>query len=634
MIVVPASVYKFGEFELDPSRFELRRDNRPLKLERLPMELLVLLLERDGQVVNRQEIIERLWGKDVFLDTEHGINTAIRKIRTALREDMERPRFIQTVSGKGYRFVPEATKADGNGNATVVTERIPSPSAVVSPANAGPVPVKISGRSGLMWIGLAIGLLLLAVFLLALNVAGLRDRVFARNQIGPIHSIAVLPLANFSGDSSQDYFADGMTDELITALARNRSLRVVSRTSAMQYKGVNKPLRDIAQALGVDGILEGSVARSGGRVHVNLQLIYAPTDTHVWAESYDRDASAALSLPDELSQTIATQARTAPPAIRTARYVSPEAHDAYLQGRFYWFVQDYDRGKPYFEKAIKLQPDYAAAWSGLGDTYAADAVNGELLPSRAFAEAETDVRKALVLDDSLPEAHNALAAIYLFNKWDWKKAEGESLRSIDLDPNFAEGHHLHSYTLWVQNRDAEALREQKLSTGLDSLTRPFALGEAYIYCRQFDMAIKELQASAEFRRDFWTEFYLSQSYEFKGMDREAAEHMAQAYANINDEKSAATIRLAFKEKGFRGVSEWMLNGQLQQVGKKYVSPWVLAWDYALLKRKKETLAALNNAYNQRSPWIIFVQKEPVFDFLHSDQRYRALVKKIGLPPAY
>jgi hypothetical protein len=257
-----------------------------------------------------------------------------------------------------------------------------------------------------------------------------------------------------------------------------------------------------------------------------------------------------------------------------------------------------------------------------------------LPPSPAFAEAETDVRKALALDDSLPKAHNALAAIYLYHQWDWKKAEAESLRSIDLDPNFAEAHHVHSYTLWVQNRDAEALQEQKLSTGLDSLTRPFALGEAYMYGRQFDMAVKELQASAQFRRDFLTEFYLSQVYEFKGLDREAAEHMAQAFTNANDDNSAAAIRVAFKKDGLRGISGWLLNGQLTQAKKHYVSPWNLAWNYARLKRKKETLAALDEAYKQRSPWIIFVQKEPIFDFLHSDERYRALVKKIGLPPAW
>jgi TolB-like protein/DNA-binding winged helix-turn-helix (wHTH) protein len=632
------AAYKFDEFELDSARFELRRHGKPLKLERIPLELLILLAEKNGSVVTREEIVDRLWGKDVFIDTEHGINTAIRKIRTALRDDVERSRFIQTVSGKGYRFVAELK--NGNGNAAILDpQRQTNSLALPTPAPPEPTPAQAAqsakSRSNWVWAAFApLSVLLIVAALLGFNVAGLRDRVFARHQVGPIHSIAVLPLANLSGDTSQDYFADGMTDELITALARNRALRVVSRTSAMQYKGVSKPLSDIAQALGVDGILEGSVARSAGRVHVNLQLIYAPTDTHVWAESYDRDAATVLSLPDELSHTIAAQAGTTPAPTRPQRYVSPEAHDAYLQGRFHWFMTGFSQSKPYLESAIQLQPDYAAAWSGLGDTYAVGAVIGELPPTPAFAEAEADVRKALALDDSLPEAHNALAAIYLYSKWDWKKAEAESLRSIDLDPNFAEGHHLHSYTLWVQNRDTEALQEQKLSTGLDSLTRPFALGDAYLYSRQFDMAIKAFEASAQFSRDFWTQFNLSEAYEFKAMDREAAEHMALAFANVNDDKSAAAIRLAFEKKGLLGVSEWMLNGQLAQVKKKYVSPFSLAWNYARLKRKEQTLAYLEDAYKERSPRIVFLQKDPVFDFLHSEERYRELVKKIGLPPAY
>lgn len=268
---MPASTYNFGDFELDSARFELRRDGRALKLERIPLELLILLVERDGEVVSRQEIVERLWGKDVFVDTEHGINTAIRKIRTALREDIERPRFIQTVSGKGYRFVPEAK-----------TEKAAALESEMEIGSAAETPTPIQVRSNKLWqvaVISGITVLLVAAIAFALDVAGMRDRVFASHRIGPIHSIAVLPLANLSGDASQDYYADGMTDEMITALAQNRSLRVVSRTSAMQYKGVNKPLHDIAQALGVDGVLEGSVNRSANHVHVNLQLIYAPTDT-------------------------------------------------------------------------------------------------------------------------------------------------------------------------------------------------------------------------------------------------------------------------------------------------------------------------------------------------------------------
>jgi TolB-like protein/DNA-binding winged helix-turn-helix (wHTH) protein len=260
------------------------------------MELLILLLERDGQVVSRQEIVERLWGKNVFVDTEHGINTAIRKIRNALREDVEHPRFIQTLSGKGYRFVPETLNTNSNGTAPA-PEKLSPPREGLNPPNTEAIPIKTSKRLRSSWVWGAIGLLLLAGAMVAFKVSGLRARLFAKNSIRPIHSIAVLPLANLSGDLTQEYFADGMTDELITALAQNRSLRVVSRTSAMQYKGVNKSLPDIAQALGVDGVLEGSVNRSGNHVHVTLQLIYAPGDTHVWAESYDRDPNGALALP-------------------------------------------------------------------------------------------------------------------------------------------------------------------------------------------------------------------------------------------------------------------------------------------------------------------------------------------------
>jgi len=236
---LPPAVHKFDEFELDGARFELRRNGRPLKLERIPLELLILLAEKNGSVVTREEIVDRLWGKDVFVDTEHGINTAIRKIRTALRDDAERSRFIQTVSGKGYRFVAELSNGDGRA-VRLETPLETKPPESVTLAQSEPVPAQVRHPGTRLTGGLAAGIAALALLLIAaaavgLNIAGLRDRVFARSKVGPIQSLAVLPLVNLSGDSSQDYFADGMTDELITALAQNRSLRVVSRTSAMQY---------------------------------------------------------------------------------------------------------------------------------------------------------------------------------------------------------------------------------------------------------------------------------------------------------------------------------------------------------------------------------------------------------------
>ncbi len=615
---------KFGEFELDGARFELRRNGRSLKLERMPMELLILLAEKDGNVVSRQEIIERLWGKYVFVDTEHGINTAIRKIRSALREDAERPRFVQTVLGKGYRLVAEAK----NGNAAVEpTADLKS----AEPTEAAPA------KSNSRWLvaAVAIALCLIAGAVWALEVGGISQRIFALNRIGPIQSIAVLPLANLSGDPTQDYYADGITDELITALAQNRSLRLVSRTSAMQYKGVNRPLRDIARKLGVDGILEGSVNRSGNHVHVNLQLIYAPTDTHIWAQSYDRDLDGALLLPQQLSQTIASEVKVASAPSRAKRYISPEAHDAYLQGRYYWFGSNYERSKEYFEKAIQLQPDYALAWDGLGDSYGASAVAGQVLPQEAWSKGHAATLKALELDDSLPEAHNSMAAFYFFNRWDWHKAEAESLRAIELDPNYAEAHHIHSYILSAMNRDYESVQEQERSTELDPFARPEALGTAYLRARQYDAAINELRVRAEIQRqDPYIQFLLFEAYRFKGMKTEAGQRAEQVFLLAGDKQSAETFRRAWERAGEAAVGELFLKQDQHRARKQYLSPIHLAYDYALLGRKEETLRALEDCFRERAPLLVFLQKWRVFDFLHSDERYRALVHNIGLPPAY
>jgi len=345
-VPVSAGLIRFNDFVLDCDRYELSRAGRPVRLEKIPMELLILLVAKNGHLVTRQEIIEHLWGRDVFVDTEHGINTAVRKIRQALRDDPEQPRFVQTVMGKGYRFIAERQNGNAVAPAAVAEQKqIAQPLQLVSP--------RAVSRNRQKWWPAAIAALLFAAMaaaVLGFNLAGVRDHLFARNQIGLIHSIAVLPLENLSGDPSQEYFADGMTDELITALAQNHSLRVISRTSAMQYKGVNKPLREIAQALGVDGILEGSIERSPKRVHMTVQLIYAPTDTHVWAESYDRDLNQAYSLPSELSQTIAKEVKIATSPARQPRYINPEAHDAYLRGRYFWFTYNIPQTLPYFRK--------------------------------------------------------------------------------------------------------------------------------------------------------------------------------------------------------------------------------------------------------------------------------------------
>ena len=270
---MPDSVVRFADFELDGGRYELRRGDRIVKLEKIPFELLFLLVEAEGRLVTREQIAERLWGKDVFLDVEHGVNTAIRKIRRALGDDPEAPRFVQTVTGRGYRFIAEIqgiARHEGNGRNgspnSVIAESAPARGAAPTlppaprpvPATADRAAPQRSWRLAAGWLGA--GTLILLLVLIVLNVHGWRDRLLPRNANPRIQSIAVLPLENLSGDPAQDYFADGMTDELITMLAKNTGLRITSRTSVMQYKGVHRPLPEIARELGVDGILEGSIA--------------------------------------------------------------------------------------------------------------------------------------------------------------------------------------------------------------------------------------------------------------------------------------------------------------------------------------------------------------------------------------
>src|SRR2546426_1108698 len=461
------------------------------------MELLMLLATAEGRLVSREEIEERLWGNGVFVDAEHGINTAIRKIRQVFGDNPEHPRFVQTVQRKGYRFIagvirtPETgIENDGTGNARA---SVLSPDTGLSPrnpteagtegANQGAIPVRRPSRR-LGWIGVAAALLLVwPVYKIVL------PRIESRGaETTAIRSIAVLPLENISGDASEEYFADGMTDELITMLAKYKSLRVISRTSVMQYKKVRRPLPEIARELGVDGIVEGSIVRSKDRVRVTAQLVYAPADTHLWAESYDRDLGDVLSLQQELARSITNRVNIASATEHTSKpvqaVVNPAARDAYFRGRYYWFSFKFEKSREFFQEAIQLDPAYAAAYSGLADGYIGGAVSGESRPLEALPKGELAATKALELDELLPEAHNSLGAAKLFYHWDWEGAEKETRRAIELNPSFAEAHHLQAYVLDTTNRMEEAVQDDKLNVDLDSFARPSSYGYALIRARR------------------------------------------------------------------------------------------------------------------------------------------------------
>jgi tetratricopeptide (TPR) repeat protein len=384
----------------------------------------------------------------------------------------------------------------------------------------------------------------------------------------------------------------------------------------------------------VDDILEGSIERSGHRIHMTVQLIDGNSDSHLWADSYDRDFNDALSLPSEIAEAIAreTKMKAGPAAIQ--RPINAEAHDAYLRGWYFWIASD-DRSQEYFTRAVRLQPDYAAAWSGLADFYTVRAAALRAPSAEVMPKAKEAALKAVALDDSLPQAHNALAAAYLFGDWDLKRADEESLRAVSLTPPYAEAHHLRCYILAINGKLAESVEEQRRGTEMDPFARPWALGLALTRARRFDDAIQELRFRSDVQPQNSDLHFLLMAADFdKGLKDDAAAEMEKGLLSLGDKKSADAMHREFARGGGDAVAVWDLNNWKAKARKSYISPWLLALLSGRLKRKDETLKFLEQAYAEHSARIIFLQVEPEFDFLHSEERYRALVRKMGLTPSY
>jgi TolB-like protein/DNA-binding winged helix-turn-helix (wHTH) protein len=636
---VLVTIFEFGEFSLDCDHFELCRAGRTVKLERKPMELLILLATREGDLVTRAQIAERLWGSEVFVDTEHGINTAIRKIRQALRDDPDQPRFVQTVMGKGYRFIgpisevrlppsalhPESAAPGAIDDATA----IPTPQSSISETE---VPSRRPRLPSWLLIG-ASAVVLCCITAFTLRAHWSRERS-ARAATSNIQSVAVLPLDNLSGDPAQNYFADGMTDELTTMLAKNSTLHVVSRTSVMQYKGAHRPLREIAQALGVDGILEGSISRANGQVHMTLQLIRADTDSHLWAESYDRGNKDVAALPEEAARDIAGRLHSSVASITPARYVKPEAHDAYLQGRYLWFAGDIDASLPFFEKATELQPDYALAWAGLSSYYGAGAMFGDLDPRKVLPLVDLTSAKCLQLDQSESECHLSMAGDDLLSKWKFNEALQETSRSIELNPKNAEAYEVRSRILQALNRQEESVQAEKTSDEL-SPANPWGLTLALWIARRYDDALRDAQQRVVATpRDPVMQLFLAAIYRGKGMEKESFQCLEKFYRYSEQPEAADSLRRAFESGGAKAAIEWQIRFDKASATKHYVAPVDIAELYAQLGDREQTLAQLEEAFQQHSPPLLWIQSDAAYDFLHADPRYRSLIRRIGLPPAW
>ncbi len=619
---------------------ELRKAGKLVRVQQQPLKLLGFLLEHAGAVVTREELRSRLWPGESFGDFDQAVNAAIAKLRSALGDSADNPRFIETIPKHGYRFIaevvreyPESVPGAGPGGTpeqfTVEFARPPTGSRAAESTERGN---RISVRIAL-------------VALLVVVAAGL---VFWKYRVrtvsaAKIRSLAVLPLENLSGDPSQDYFADGMTDELITDLAQIRALRVISRTSVVMYKGTHKTLPQIARDLNVDAVVEGSVVRSGNRVRITAQLIRASADEHMWAESYEDDMRDTLSLQNRVASAIARQIRIEltpqeKSVLGSAKTVDPVAYEDYLRGRFFWNKRTSDglmRAVEYFNRATERDPNYAQAYSGLADTYAllGDWQYAAMTATEALPKAKAAATRALELDNSLSEAHTSLAFTLDGFDWDLKSAGEEFQRAIELNPGYATAHHWYAWHLALLARHDEAIAEMRKAQSLDplSLIINADLAELLVIAHRNNESIQQSLRTIDMDPNFaMAHNQLAQAYlanrepnkaipelkkaiDLSGGSPTCTANLARAYIVAGDRSKALELIRELEAHSRPGSSH---------------APEVAAI-YAALGEKDEAMNWLEKgALEKFNPGVLI---RPGFDPLRSDPRFQSLMYRIGLP---
>ncbi|MGC2617600.1 MAG: winged helix-turn-helix domain-containing protein [Acidobacteriaceae bacterium] len=629
---MPVAVYQFGDFSLDCGKFELCRRGRRLKLERKPLELLVLLVTKHGQVVTRDEIAGCLWEREVFVDIEHGINTAIRKIRQTLGDSPDLPQFVQTISGSGYRFVAAVTAVEPAVTTAIESSdvAIEPPSVVPEASAATAIPPAVKPGRRLWPVAAVLASLLVAISILTLARYPLAARFFHRDSRGTISSLAVLPLQNFSGDASQEYFADGMTDELITELARIPNLRVVSRTSVMADKGSRRPLRDIARELGVDAIVEGSIVRSNDRIRITAQLIDARTDRHLWAQSFEGPASDVLSLQDSVAQQIATQARLVLTPSSPRPPVNPAAHDAYLRGRYFFNKQDFAHSLESFQQAIVLDPGFASAYADYASALDAATTYGIGTPQQLMPKALAAAGRAIQLDPQNGEAYTELGSVQTIYEWDWTAAGQNLTRGLALSPNDSIAEFKYAVYLDATGRPEEAVAHMRRALQLDPLSFLVnrRLGVALYYDRQYDAALAQLQRSSEMEQHSGSiEHYVSLIYEQKGDQDEAVRHNLVELHEESPQVDTAALQGAYQKRGWDGY--WRARDRaLLTAPEGSCNAYEIGVDDLRIHDLDHAFASLHHAIDNHCFNMAFIRVDPLFDPVRNDPRFAALVRRM------
>jgi TolB-like protein/DNA-binding winged helix-turn-helix (wHTH) protein/Tfp pilus assembly protein PilF len=640
------AVIRFDSFELELKSGELRRDGALIKLQPQPFRALAFLADRAGQVVTREEIQLEIWGDETFVDYEQGVNFLIKQIRAALGDDAKAPRFIETLPRRGYRFIAPVERKERNLSRENDLAVAPAPDIVISPPEAVPDPSAVSAavsatqnRTRVFQVAaLALAITLpLAVFVIWQGRG--------KKTIPPAGKIilAVLPFENLSGDPEQDYFSDGLTEEMITRLGRLQPQRlgVIARASAMTFKKSNKDIARIGGALGAAYILEGGVRREADRLRITARLIQASDQTHLWAGDYDRHVHDALTVQSEvaesIAQSLAVKLLSGPqPSPAQAHIPGPESYDAYLRGcylRNKWTREDLGKAVGYFEQAVEKDHNFALAYAALAEAWRYLQFFGGVRPQDARAKAKNAALKAVALDESLAEARAALASARFWYDWDWQGAEQEFKRAMELNPSLAGAHHDYGWLLIARERFDEGLAEVKRAQELDPLS-PQAnvdVGWACIQARRYDEAIAQSRRTMELEPNFAESWgCLMRAYQYKGM---LAEALAEAQSIMTrsgaSREELAAIHQGDAASGMRSVEQWMLNRAKKAAARGYVSAYQRATRHAALGEKELALEWLDKAYTDRDPMMALLNTDPAYDRLRPEPRFGYLLRLIA-----
>ncbi len=626
------SQLRFGPFTADLRSRELLKHGIRIKLQDRPFEILALLLERPGNVVMREEIRARLWPDGTFVDFDNNISSAMGKLRVALADSAATPRYIETV-GRGYRFVAEVTLAstpDVNPALHVGGD--------TKHARSGPL------RHWRAWAAMAAGLFVMAGFWVAYS-RWPRSRAYALAPPAKV-MLAVLPFSNLTGDTAEDYFSDGFTEEMITRLGRldPQHLGVIARTSVMQYKNSQRTLAQVGAELGVQYVLEGSVRRQGSTVRVTAQLISVRDQTHVWAQEYDRELRDLLLVQAEIAQEIGDEIQLAldPSSVKfvpASRVLTPqelEAYDLYLKGEYFFSkrtVPGFHKALEYFQQATRKDPGYARAYAGLADCYALLGGYSGMPQAEYVAAARDAALHALQLDDRLPDAHTALALITQNYDWDWQTAEKEFRRAIDLDPNYATAHHWYAEHLMWRGRFDEALQESEKARQSDPMSLIIAADHAVIlfYSRQYDRAIQQFHSVLDLDPKFSRASMITYAYVEKRMFAEALTNVERQRVPDPGQDAWYWSQIAYinGRAGRDAEARRALEKLQQRRRQQQLDAAVFVFAYLGMGENDQAIAWLEEAYAQHSNIMITLKVDPAFDPLRSDPRFQQLLERVG-----